>query len=151
MSRLLALALVVAIALPGCRAAGQDHGNRLATEEAVTAALNDPAGADYPRALAAIEASGQSASQRDLAAGNLILSACREAAAFCAAPNDAAAGVARLTSAAKAGGEDATIAANQLATWYRRGAGATLPADPKRAGCWDGVAKGTAEAASCVP
>lgn len=136
--------------LAACQAGGQDHAGRLATEEAVTAALNAPGGPDYARAMAAVEAGRGSAASRDLAAGNLILSACRDGASFCATPNDVRGGVSRLARAASTSGTEGAVAAGHLATWYERGAGAGLPADPARSACWKAAADGQRPAAACT-
>lgn len=128
----------------------QSHDQHLKTEGDVIEALNLPTGADYAAAVSAIERSGRPPLQQQFDIGSIVLTACRDNAPYCTAPNDAAAGIARLVRVATTSGEDAVIAAGHLAVWYERGAGPTLPPDKTRADCWRKVADGSAKATTCA-
>ncbi len=143
--------------LVGCTPADQEvatqmdqHGGYLRTEGAVTEALNKPAGPDYAAAIGIIERSGRAELQRDYDIGNLMLASCRDQAAFCTGSATATAGLAKLRRVATTPGEDAEVAAGDLALWYGRGAGSALAPDPPRAECWTGVRDGKAKASTCT-
>lgn len=127
-----------------------DHDAYLKTERAIDEALNLPAGPDYAAAVNIVERSDRVPLQKDYDIGGLLLSACRDQVAYCTGNSTAEAGIMRLTRVATMPGEDAGIAAGDLALWYTRGAGTALVPDARRAACWTTVRDGKAAARSCA-
>lgn len=145
------------IALPiACSPAAQQsntitaHEDKRSTDRMVSEALNGSGGADYPKAIAALEGSGRPADVIDLQAGDLILSAYRDGPPAKMPTESAAKGVERLERAALSGGEGAATAPQHLQIWFERGAGQALPANPTLAACWASVAAQREKAESCV-
>ena len=126
--------LAALILLAGCGTDGENapdgsiagqmerHDDDLSTERAIDEQLNRPAGPDCAAAVTIVERSDWSALQKDYDIGGLLLSSCRDGTAFCKGPSVAARGVRLLTQVATTPGEDATVAAGDLARWYGRGA-----------------------------
>ncbi|HEY4251810.1 MAG TPA: hypothetical protein VGM87_11435 [Roseomonas sp.] len=135
---------------PDAGAAMRWHEERRATDIEVSAALNGAGGADYPRAIAAIERSGRPRSVIDRQVGDLILSAHRDGLPATMPAQPAAEGIARLEATAAANGEAAAGARQSLRLWFERGAGAALPPDPALARCWGEAAAGRRGGAACV-
>ena len=136
----------------GASIAGQmeQHDDYLATERAIEEQLNLPAGPDYAAAVTLVERSNRSALQKDYDIGGLLLSSCRDGTAYCSGTDVAARGVTLLTRVATTPGDDATIAAGDLARWYERGAGEALAPNAARAACWTAARDGKGQPATCA-